>query len=331
MSADNDYAIALDIGGTMIKAGLMRRDGKLLALHRRSTPATSPPEDVVREILDLTDTIIREGGVTLADVRGIGVSIACFITADGVVTATAHLSRQWLGYNLKERLRRNIDTEYYFALDSPAPTLGEAYYGAGVGHPDFVYITVSTGIGGGIIAGGRFFAGGMGWAGGVGHTIIDARSPRVCSGCGNHGCLETFAATQGIVETAHELADTNPGSLLSRMRRNASGSLTPRMVFEAAQESDPPALEVWRRAGHALGIGLVSVTNIVSPTRIVVGGGIAQAGDFLLEPARQVVRECAFPPQHRACEIVQSALGDLSGLYGAAAMVFNDIRIAAAR
>jgi glucokinase len=99
------------------------------------------------------------------------------------------------------------------------------------------------------------------------------------------------------------------------------------VVFEAAQQQDPVAREVWQRVGHVLGIGLTNMVNIVSPTRIVVGGGIAQAGDLLLQPARDVIRERAYPPAHRQAEVVQAALGDLSGIYGAAAMVFHDLRI----
>lgn len=323
----DDLAIALDIGGTAIKAGLIRRDGELLALRREATPAHEAPELVVRRILALIDEIGDSCGVAPTAVRGIGISMAGFVTTDGVVTATAHLSREWIGYDLRSRLLADLPSHYYFALDTPAPTLGEAYYGAGKGIPHFVYVTVSTGIGAGIIADGRIFVGGLGWAGGVGHMIIDEHSPRVCTGCGNAGCLETFAASQGITATAQELMAEHPGSLIHTLAAGHAGGITPRLVFEAAQQGDAAALEVWQRAGHALGIGLVALVNIVSPTRVVVGGGIAQAGDLLLEPARAVVRERAFPPRHRTAQIVQAALGDLSGAYGAAAMVFYDLLV----
>ncbi len=317
-------AVAVDIGGTNIKAGLIALDGEALCIERVPTPTPAVAEAIVREVLKLIGQILNQHRLTMANVDGVGISIAAFITADGVVTATAHLDRSWIGYDLRARLLRDVQSNYYFSLDTPAPTLGEAYYGAGKGIDHFAYITVSTGIGAGIIAEGRYFTGGLGWAGGVGHTIIDETSERVCSGCGNHGCLETFAATQGIIATAQELALQNSNSLLSH---GGLHRLTPRLVFEAAQVGDEVALEVWHRAGHALGIGLTNLVDIISPTRIVVGGGIAQAGDLLLEPARAVIRERAFPPQHRQAEVVQAALGDLSGAYGAAAMVFYDLRI----
>jgi predicted NBD/HSP70 family sugar kinase len=139
--------------------------------------------------------------------------------------------------------------------------------------------------------------------------------------------LETFAAKQGIIAAAAEAINKYPASLLAQLAAEKPDQLTPYMVYLAAQQGDKPAIEVFRFAGHQLGIGLTNLVDIVSPTRVVIGGGIALAGDLLLEPAREVVRQRAFPPKNRQVEIIPAALGDLSGMYGAAAMVFNDIRI----
>jgi glucokinase len=318
-------AVAIDIGGTSIKAGVIREDGHLLALHRAPTPPEALPEHIVLIILKLIAKLCEHSARSLREVEGIGISIAGFITAHGVVTATAHLSQQWIGYDLRGRLSNDLPANYYFALDTPAPTLGEAYFGAGKGVSDCVYVTVSTGIGAGIMAGGKYFVGGLGWAGGIGHTIIDETSDRICSGCGNRGCLETFAATQGFLATTRELI--RPHSLILALTKGNLDAITPRLVFEAAQQHDPVANEVWKRVGHALGIGLTNLINIVSPQRVIIGGGIAQAGDYLLEPVRTVIRSRAFPPQHRTVDVVQAVLSDLSGMFGAAAMVFHDLRI----
>jgi glucokinase len=320
-----DLALAVDIGGTQIKAGVIRDDGTILALQRLDTPATASPDAVVCLLLALLGDLSAETGTPIDRMAGIGISIAAFITAQGLVTATAHLSRAWIGFDLRARLAQDLPANYYFALDTPAPALGEAYFGAGKDADDFVYMTVSTGIGAGIIANGRYFVGGLGWAGGVGHIIVDETSERVCGGCGNHGCLETFAARQGIVASAAEAIRLYPESRLASLA--AGAELTPRLVCEAAAAGDPAAIEVFARAGHYLGIGLTNLIDIVSPSRVVVGGGIALAGDLLLEPARAVVRERAFPPRNREAQIVPAALGDLSGMYGAAAMVFHDLRI----
>ncbi len=320
-------ALALDMGGSLLKACIIYPDGSRKALRRQPTPAEAPPAETARVMTRVMREVAAEAGVRLDELAGVGVSMAGFVTDDGIITATAHLSRAWIGFDLRTPLAAEIDLPYYFALDTPAPTIGEAYFGAGRGIPHFVYITVSTGIGSGIFADGKLFTGGLGWAGGLGHTIIDETSDRVCEGCGNHGCLETFAAKQGILATARELMDADPASSLHGLVTAHDGALTPKLVHDAAIAGDAAAREVWGRAGHALGVGLVNLVDIVSPTRIVVGGGIGQAGDLLLEPARAVLRERAFPPRNRICEVVQSELGDLSGAYGAAAMVFHDLRV----
>jgi glucokinase len=325
--ASTARALSIDIGGTQIKAGIISADGEILAIERMDTPVKSSPELIVQHIFALQQRLCRAAGQSVDQLVGVGISIAAFISAEGEITATAHLSKEWVGYNLKNRLMSDLPLPYYFALDTPAPCLGEAYYGAGKGIADFVYVTVSTGIGAGIIAEGKYMIGGLGWAGGIGHTIIDETSERVCTGCGNHGCLETFAAKQGIIATALEMIEESPDSLLARQYRSNPDSFSPRVVSEIAQHGDPAAVEVFARAGHMLGIGLTNLVDIVSPTRVVIGGGIALAGDLLLEPARKVIRERAFPPKNREVEVVQAGLGDLSGMYGAAAMVFNDIRV----
>jgi glucokinase len=316
-------AVGADLGGTMLKAALLTRDGDLLALRRVTTPAQAQPEQVADLLTNTVRQLLDEAGCVPGDLDGVGLSMAAFVTADGLVTATAHLSPRWVGCNVRALLWPYLPANYYFALDTPAPALGEAYYGAGRGLDDFAYVTVSTGIGAGIISQGRVFTGGLGWAGGVGHVIVEPNGPRRCDGCGNYGCLETYAAKQGILALAEDALARYPYSALHR----SAGALTPRTVYEAARAGDAAAGEVFERAGHYLGLGLTHLVNIVSPRCIVVGGGIAQAGDWLLEPARRVIARCAFPPAHRTVPLVPAALGDLSGVYGAAAMVFHNIRV----
>ncbi len=323
MSLDEQVALALDIGGTTIKSALIARDGTLLALERSPSPSQSPPDDVARLVIDVVERLLAKSDRAADSLAGIGVSIAAFITASGIITATAHLSQSWVGYDLRSRLAQVLPANYYFCLDAPAPTLGEAYYGAGRGCDDFAYVTVSTGIGAGVFAGGKLYTGGTGWAGGVGHVIVEPDGPRVCQGCGNAGCLETYAAKQGVLALALEAIESHPESLLARQVEQ----LTPQAIYAAASEGDEAALWVFSRAGYYLGLGLTNLIDILSPQRVVVGGGVALAGELLLEPARQVVRRTAFPPAHRQVPIVPAALGDLSGVYGVAAMAFHNIRV----
>ncbi|MCC6790532.1 MAG: ROK family protein [Thermomicrobiales bacterium] len=318
-SGDGVWAIGVDIGGTTTKAGLVGMDGSLRGLRRLPTPAAVDPAAFTDHLLAL----VRE----LADrqqVIGVGVTLASFVTVDGVIIETAHLSRSLIGYDLGSELRRAVTCPVYFALDVIAPTLGEFYFGAGRDTPYLTYVTVSTGIGAGSMVAGAYFTGGLGWAGGVGHTIIDETSDRICSGCGNAGCLETFAASQGIADTARELAARHRNSALARLE---GADFTPSRIAAVAAAGDPAACEVYARVGHALGIGLTNLIDTMAPDVLIVGGGIAQAGELLLAPARAVVHQRAYPPSLRTTPIVPAALADLSGVYGAAAMALHDLRI----
>ncbi len=307
----------------MLKAALLTRRGQQLALRRVATPAQAEPAHVAGLLVATVRELLNGAGRAATDLDGVGISMAAFVTADGVVTATAHLSPRWVGCNVQTLLQPLLPAAYYFALDTPAPALGEAYYGAGRGLDDFAYVTVSTGIGAGIISHGRLFTGGLGWAGGVGHVIVEPNGPRRCEGCGNLGCLETYAAKQGVLALAEEALAAFPDSALHAQ----PAPLTPRAIHEAARAGDAAARQVFEHAGYYLGLGLTQLVNILSPRCIVVGGGLAQAGDLLLEPVRRVIARCAYPPAHRAVPVVPAALGDLSGVYGAAAMVFHDIRV----
>jgi glucokinase len=323
-ATSGDVAVALDIGGTAIKAAAINRDGELFALERQPTPSQSPPDEVAALVVETVRRLLVQLGSDESAIAGVGVSMAAFVTAEGMITATAHLSPAWVGFDLGRRLATDLHSAYYFALDTFAATLGEAHFGAGRDVEDFAYVTVSTGIGAGVYARGRLYTGGLGWAGGIGHIVVEPNGPRTCDACGNRGCLETYAAKQGVLALAGEAIRRHPDSLLARA---SSTVLTPQMVYEAARDGDEAAICVFQQAGLHLGLGLTSLINLISPRRVVIGGGIALAGDLLLEPARRVVKQTAYPPLHRSVEIVQSELGDLSGAYGVAAMVFHDIRI----
>src|SRR5688572_15655297 len=243
----------------MIKAAVIDREGEMLAQERLPTPHPSSPDCVAERILETVGLLLKRTDKSVGTIAGIGVSIAAFITAEGLVTATAHLSPEWVGYDLRRRLMADLTSNYYFALDTPAPTLGEAYYGAGRDVADFAYVTVSTGIGAGIVANGQLFTGGLGWAGGVGHVIVDPNGPRICAACGNRGCLETYAAKQGILALADEAIRLHPDSQLAR---HAPGTLSPQLVCDVARAGDEAAIWVFRQAGHYLGLGLTSLVNI---------------------------------------------------------------------
>lgn len=320
-----NFVIAVDIGGSKIKGGIFSESGLLLDLIRLDTPDNTP--EIIEQIYQVINHLCEKNSRLPSAALGIGISIAAFIKSNGFITNTAHLPKDIIGLNLGVELNKRLSGNYYFALDTPAPTLGEFYYGAGKNMMDMVYVTISTGIGAGIISDGKYFTGGLGWAGGIGHCIINEDSKRLCMGCGKYGCLETFAAKQGIIAFAHEFVEKYPNSLIMELVKGDKEKIEPHIVYEAAMANDDAAIKVFSSAGYYLGIGLSYIVNIISPSIIVVGGGISRAGDLILEPARDVVENFVFPSELKKVRIVQAKLDDLSSVYGAAAMVINDIRI----
>jgi glucokinase len=217
-------------------------------------------------------------------------------------------------------LRRNLEAAFRLPVkvvnDANAAALGEFLFGAGRGHRNFVYITVSTGIGGGIVVDGRLVEGSVGTAGEIGHTTIDRRGP-ACP-CGNIGCLEAIASGTAIARVFRERlkageASTVPDVLDGREATAADVAL-------GAKAGDALAASVFAEAAEALGLGVVNCIHLFNPDVIAIGGGVSQAGDLLFEPVRRMVALHAFPVPRNVVRIVQVELGTEVGLIGAAAV-----------
>jgi glucokinase len=204
--------------------------------------------------------------------------------------------------------------------DANAAALGEAWVGAGRGVRDLVYITVSTGIGGGLILGGRLYRGANGTAGEIGHTIIDPEGPR-CH-CGNRGCLEVLASGTAIAAEAREGVARGERTSLQRLAGRPE-SLTAAEVAEAARRGDAFAAGIYRRAGSRIGLVLSNLLTLVNPALIVIGGGVSKTGDLLFGPIREVLAARRYPAPALGARVVPAGLGDDAGIIGAAALVYH--------
>jgi len=193
--------------------------------------------------------------------------------------------------------------------DATAAAAGEHRYGAGSGTRHMVYLTISTGVGGGIVIDGRLYRGATGNGGELGHVTVDCVG-RLCRGCGRRGCLEAYVSGTSIMERAHEAG--------------LEGA-TAADVAAAARAGDPVATEVWDETTNFLACGLTSIVNLFEPELVVVGGGVSRSGEQLLGPVREGVRAHAMGPAGRAANIVLSALGDQVGVIGAAAIAFDRV------
>jgi glucokinase len=303
-------AIGVDVGGTKIAAAVVSPEGKILNEVRYPTQAVPPNrliETIARAITEVKDGF-EVGGVCLA-VPGL------ILAAENKVIFAPNL-HEIENIRLDEEIGSSTGMSVTVENDANAAAWGEFRYGAGKDVEHQVFITLGTGVGGGIITHGVLLRGAQGAGGELGHVTIDATGPRC--GCGNHGCLEALASGTAIRRRAREVANDRPGSALGRLavEREVLGEDVTRL----AQEGDEASILVLEETGRWLGIGLAGFVNTFNPEVIPVGGGASRAGELILEPARREVHLRARSPSRDLVEIKEATLGPESGVLGAAAL-----------
>jgi len=310
------YIVGVDLGGTQIRACLADAQGRILRETRQPTLAHEGPQPVLGRMKEVTRNVLsgREPG----DVLGIGIaSPGPLDPRTGVVIAPPNLPG-WQGIHLRDIMLQEFGLPVYVNNDANAAGLAECHFGAGKGCLDLVYLTISTGIGGGFISGGELLLGAHGYAGEPGHITVQPDGPR-CN-CGNVGCLEVMASGPAIARRASELVRQGRSSSLSQVVAQGS-ELTAEAVGKAAQVGDFVALEAVARAAYYLGIGVLNLIHLLDPEKVVIGGGVSKLGPMLFDPVRALVRERAITQVQRETPIVPAALGDQVGLLGGVALV----------
>jgi glucokinase len=306
-------AIGVDIGGTKVAAGLVDEDGAILARARRLTPSTDPAAvettivDVVREL--------RAGH----EIVGVGIGAAGFVDAERArVMFAPHLA--WRNEPLRDAVAVALgDLPVIVENDANAAAWAEWRFGAAQGESRLVCVTLGTGIGGAIVVDGVVQRGRWGMAGEFGHMVV-VPDGRRCE-CGNRGCLEQYASGNVLGREARELAAAGSPVTVPLVERVGGDldELVGPLITEAAMDGDPVAMELFDEVGRWLGIGLANIAAALDPGTFVIGGGVSDAGELLLGPARESFRRTltgrGFRPEAR---IVKAALGPESGMVGAA-------------
>jgi glucokinase len=308
---------ALDIGGTKILVGLIDQHGELLARRRIETPAPRRAEEAIARVGTTLRALLCEIGVEEASLGAIGCSVPGPLDSkSGTIIFSPNLG--WRDVPFVELLRRQFAVPIAIEDDADCAALAEAHLGAARGARSAVYVTISTGIGSGIVIEGRLYGGAHGCAGEVGHITLDSNGP-VCS-CGNSGCFEALASGSAIAARAKEAVTSGQKTLLARFHDDPA-LLTASEVMQAATAGDAVAKQIIEAAGEYIGLGLAAVACAFDPEIIVVGGGVVQANDLLLTCARATFAARAIPPLGSLVSIVPAALGDESALRGAALLV----------
>lgn len=305
------YAIGVDVGGTKVAAGVVDDEGKILAEVRQPTPSYSP---------ELTADAIVEVVAELRadhDVEAVGIGAAGFIDADrSTVLFAPNLA--WRDEPLRDRVADRIGLPVIIENDANAAGWAEARFGAGRGESDIVCCTFGTGIGGAIVLGGRLHRGRWGIAGEPGHMLVVPDGIRC--GCGNRGCWEQYGSGKALTREAREAAVASPLAA-ERLLRLAGGvdGITGPIVTQAAHDGDPASCAVFKDVAHWVGIGLANLAAILDPGVFILGGGMADAGDLILGPARSAYAGQLTGRGHRPlAEIRLAELGNDAGLVGAA-------------
>ncbi len=313
--------LAIDLGGTKIIAAIISNKGQVVAKEYYLTLADEGPQSVINRILSAVDSLLNSKGIGSSQLDSISIAAAGAIDFEkGLVTSSPNLPG-WHNIPLRDIIKEKYGINTFLINDANAAALGEHHFGAGRGVNNLIYLTVSTGIGGGIIINGKLYSGLYGSAGEIGHMTIDVNGPR-CS-CGNIGCLEVLASGTAVAREAIKRISQGESSSLTEIMEGKIEDITAEKVSVAAQGGDSLALEVISKAATYLGVGMVNLVNIFNPEMIIVGGGMAKMGNLLLNPARQVVRERAFQLSAQAVRIVPAQLGDDAGALGAAVFAFQ--------
>jgi len=313
------FIVGVDIGGTQIRAALSDSEGKIIQRVALPTLAEQGPERVIHRI---KQAIRQVAGQHLGEVQAIGIASAGPLDPwQGVIIKAPNLPG-WHHVPLREIIEDEFGLPTYVGNDANLAALAEQRFGAGKGARHLIYVTHSTGIGGGIIVDGRLLLGSSGLGAEVGHIVIDIDGPRC--GCGNIGCLEAMAAGPAIARKALQAVEAGRETIIRDLVDGDLSRISAKEVGEAAQQGDALGVELIREAGELLGIGLVSLIHLFNPQIIIIGGGVSKAGDLLLEPARAIVRaRCMAESYWRDTPIVPAALGDDVGLMGGIALVLS--------
>lgn len=309
--------IAVDLGGTHIRVAIVSDNGEMIHRDAIPTNASNGPDSVIQRMSDLIEHVVGE--VAIDPAAPIGVASPGPLDArTGTVLYTPNLPG-WRNVRFTERLSELTGRSVRLANDGNCGALGEARFGSAQGVDNLVYLALGTGVGGGVISGGKLVDGVRGLGAEVGHVVIAMDGPR-CS-CGGIGCLESFISGWSIKRDAEMVATTSEGEALVRIANG--GELHAGVVAEAAAMGDPAARQIMQRVSRALGAGMGAFANIFTPQMIVIGGGVADIGTMLLEPAIEAMANYSFVDVRSDLTIGFSSLGKDTGLFGAAALALG--------
>ena len=312
------YRIGVDIGGTNVKIALVDFDGKIVYSNTVPTRAEMGYEAGVNNIKQAIKELMQETGETAATIEAIGFGLPGQIDyKEGIVKNLPNIPG-WVNIPLAKIIEDEFSIPTRLDNDVRCAALGELNFGAGKGCENLICITVGTGIGSGIVLNGKLVRGASNAAGEIGHIKMDMTGGPLC-GCGDYGCFEAYASGPAIVTMAKEYISGGKSAKYKEMATD--GIITPYIVAQAALQGDAVSIQIFKQMGKIIGTGLASVINLLNPEKIIIGGGVADAGAILLDPIKATIADRAMPIQASAVQVVPAQLANTAGVIGASLLI----------
>ena len=314
--------IGIDLGGTSVKFAILTQEGEIQEKWSIKTNILDEGSHIVPDIIASIQHRLELLNLSAENFIGIGMgSPGAVDRFEGTVIGAYNLNWKTL-QPIKKDIESALEIPFFIDNDANVAALGERWKGAGENQPDVVFMTLGTGVGGGIVAEGKLLHGAGGVAGELGHITVDFDRPFDCT-CGKKGCLETVASATGIVNLTRRYADEYAGDAELKRLIDDGEDVTAKTVFDLAKEGDELALIVYRHFSQYLGIACANIASVLNPANIVIGGGVSAAGQFLLDGVQKVFDENTFPQVRTSTQLVLANLGNDAGVIGAASLVLQ--------
>lgn len=314
--------IGIDLGGTSVKLAILTTEGEIQEKWSIKTNILDEGSHIVPDIIDSIKHRFETYGLSKEDFLGVGMGSPGVVDSEaGTVIGAYNLNWKTLQL-VKDQFESALGLPFFIDNDANVAALGEQWVGAGNNNPNVVFMTLGTGVGGGVIAAGNLIRGVKGAGGELGHITVDFDAPFACT-CGKKGCLETVASATGIVNLTRRYAEEYAGDAKLKQLIDDGEEVTAKDVFDLAKEGDDLALIVYRHFSNYLGVACANIAAVLNPAYIVLGGGVSAAGEFLLDGVRNVFADNSFPQIKESTQIVLATRGNDAGVLGAASLVLK--------
>ena len=304
------YTIGVDLGGTNIAVGIVDENYKIIARNSTPTNLGRDYDEIIADMGKLINALIKENNLSLDDIKYVGIGAPGVLDNEkGVVTDNSNF--HWVNFPIREKLQKYIDKPVYLGNDANVAAWAEYIGGCGKGTQNFLMLTLGTGVGGGIILNGKLHTGSHNIGAEIGHTTFKAGG-NLC-GCGNKGCIEAYCSATALIKMAQKDVDKHPESVIAKAEK-----ITARVVVDAAREGDAYGVELFNEYTSNLAQVIASMINFLDPDVIALGGGGANAGEFLLEPVRKERGKYVTFSQMMDTKVLKAEMGNDAGIIGSA-------------